>query len=364
MKIGILLHDFALGGVERVALRLARAWQAQGHTVLLLTGSTEGPLAGIVPAGMEQRMFPGAPDPRRKIGALAQRAASVARPDIDALFVPGNTYLPPLPALRRAWGKDLRIVAKVSNVLVRPDRSALRNRLFGMATGWRLGHADAVVAMSESLRAECAALPFLRKAAVTAIDEPTLDVLPEARDEAMPDATKAHRDPQRLCFVGRLEPQKDPARLLHALALLGDPAVRLDIVGDGSQRAELEALTGQLGIASQVQFHGFQPDPRGWLAAAHAMVLPSAYEGYPAVLVEAAAAGTFVVTTACSPAIAEIVVPGRTGLVVDAPGAGPLAAAIRTALASEGDAVAMRALAGRHLIEPVARRYAAVLAGP
>ncbi|MCB0208632.1 MAG: glycosyltransferase family 4 protein [Anaerolineae bacterium] len=102
-------------------------------------------------------------------------------------------------------------------------------------------------------------------------------------------------DVATLLFVGRLHPQKGVDTLLKALARVRQqhPATKwqLWLLGDGALRAELEALTAQLDIASCVQFWGKVPDVAHYLGQADLFVLPSRAEGMSNALLEAMAHG-------------------------------------------------------------------------
>lgn len=89
--------------------------------------------------------------------------------------------------------------------------------------------------------------------------------------------------------VGQLVERKGLRFLLQATAelLRRQLPVRLLLVGDGPQRAELERLAASLGIAGQVVFAGFQPQPLAYTAAMDVCVLVSQSEGLPRVLLEA-----------------------------------------------------------------------------
>lgn len=102
-----------------------------------------------------------------------------------------------------------------------------------------------------------------------------------------------------LTFVGRLAPIKRVPSLLRAfsLARAAGAQVRLAIVGDGEQRAELEALADQLGIAADVFFAGYRSELPPIAAASDLAVLSSANEGTPVWLIEAAAAGVPAIAT-------------------------------------------------------------------
>ncbi|HCS12825.1 MAG: hypothetical protein COS82_04465 [Zetaproteobacteria bacterium CG06_land_8_20_14_3_00_59_53] len=92
--------------------------------------------------------------------------------------------------------------------------------------------------------------------------------------------------------VGRLTSIKGMDRLIRGWAELcrTKPDARLAIVGDGEERANLEAMSSELGIASNVFFAGWS-DPVPYLAAARSFVLLSHNEGMGRAVVEAFAAG-------------------------------------------------------------------------
>ncbi|MEU4653078.1 glycosyltransferase family 4 protein [Streptomyces sp. NPDC023723] len=100
------------------------------------------------------------------------------------------------------------------------------------------------------------------------------------------------KEPGRLLYVGRLERVKGVHVLLDAFRALGPdhPGATLDIVGDGADRAALEAAAGDLTAAGQVRFRGWlAPDAvAGALADASVVVIPSVWpENFPTVALEA-----------------------------------------------------------------------------
>ena len=132
--------------------------------------------------------------------------------------------------------------------------------------------------------------------------------------------------------VGRLETQKGIDVLLAAFAA-GGPATsggaprRLWIVGDGSQRAALEAQAQALGIAGQVRFAGAVHDAAPYLWGGDGFALASRWEGLPLALLEAQAAGLPAVAAAAG-GIPEAIRDGTTGLLVPREEVGALAAAL------------------------------------
>jgi colanic acid/amylovoran biosynthesis glycosyltransferase len=138
-----------------------------------------------------------------------------------------------------------------------------------------------------------------------------------------PCARTAARRPVRVLTVARLIPLKGHALLLEAIAALREQGVALQavFVGDGPERARLEALARSLGLDDEaVEFAGaFAHDelPSHYQRADIAC-LPTLAEGLPVVLMEAMAAGLPVVSTHVM-GIPELVKDGVTGLLV-APG--------------------------------------------
>jgi len=102
----------------------------------------------------------------------------------------------------------------------------------------------------------------------------------------------------RLAFIGRLIPWKGVDMLLEAIASMAI-SIRLDIIGRGPERENLERLVQKLKLQDNVVFHGFieQERSRDLLAHCDALVLPSVYECGGAVVLEAMAAGKPVIAT-------------------------------------------------------------------
>jgi len=116
--------------------------------------------------------------------------------------------------------------------------------------------------------------------------------------------------------AARLVDWKGLDDVIAALGLLNRPA-RLLVLGEGPERAGLEALTRRLGLAGRVVFGGRVSRGRvlAALAAADVFVLASGYEGLPHVVLEAMAAGAPVVAARAG-GTPEVVESGRDGLLV------------------------------------------------
>jgi len=118
-----------------------------------------------------------------------------------------------------------------------------------------------------------------------------------------PGPRPAQQGPFRLVFMGRLVALKAMDTTLQALAraraAAPDQDIRLEVLGDGPERAPLEALAAALDLADVVTFHGYRPQAEcaTHLAQADALILASLRECGGAVLLEAMAIGLAVIAS-------------------------------------------------------------------
>jgi len=113
--------------------------------------------------------------------------------------------------------------------------------------------------------------------------------------------------------VGRLSQEKGYDLAIRALPNL--PGSTLVLVGDGSERERLVALSAELGVSDRVDLVGWSDEPRRYLPGFDAFVLPSRQEGFPLAVVEAMLAGVPVVAADVG-SVSEAVVEAETGFLV------------------------------------------------
>jgi glycosyltransferase involved in cell wall biosynthesis len=118
-------------------------------------------------------------------------------------------------------------------------------------------------------------------------------------------------------YVGRLTPEKNLEYLIEAYAKLDSKDIVLMLVGEGYYRSFLEDKCSTLGIKTNVIFAGYQDDPSAFYDLAYFFVLPSFYEGFGQVYLEALSSGVPCIGYACKhTATSEIVRDGLNGFVV------------------------------------------------
>jgi glycosyltransferase involved in cell wall biosynthesis len=115
---------------------------------------------------------------------------------------------------------------------------------------------------------------------------------------------------------------------VHLTSLADLPGCVAWIAGDGPLEADLKALAAKLGVADRVRFLGWRTDRGALLAAADICVLPSRWEPFGTVMLEAWAAGTPLVAAA-SQGPSALIADGANGLLVPIDDAPALTAAIR-----------------------------------
>jgi glycosyltransferase involved in cell wall biosynthesis len=172
------------------------------------------------------------------------------------------------------------------------------------------------------------------------------------------EARAATQLPQAATIVGivaTLRSWKGHRYLIEAVAALGRPDVELVVVGDGPQRAALEALARERNLP--VHFPGNRDDVASWLQSFDVFCLPSyANEGVPQALMQAMACGLPVVTTDVG-SIGEIVADGETGVMV----APQDAESLRTALAALLDDAPRRQRLGKAAAARARERFGEAL---
>ncbi len=216
---------------------------------------------------------------------------------------------------------------------------------------WLAGSADSLITCSRAMRDEAALLFDLDPERIAVLHngiEPS-GWTPPAADLAAARARYAPDGAPLLLFFGRLEWEKGIQDLIAGLRDIraGHPGTRVVVAGRGRMAEPLLAQARALRVRRAVHFTGHLPDTElaPLLAAADAVVLPSRYEPFGIVALEAAAAGTPLVASTAG-GLAEVVVHGETGLAFAPGDVAGLVDAVRAVL-DDPVAAGRRAVAAR-----------------
>ena len=335
------------GGAERVVSLLAKHWSRAGCRVSVVTIASADRDVYRLPAEVE-RVALGLLSPSRgpleaarrsvrRILAL-RRALARLRPDVVVSFMAQTNVL----CLLAAAGLGVP-VAVSERTDPRQERTgaawvALRRALYPRAA--------AVVVQTESVAA------WARRFC------PRVHVIPNFVERPARLASPGvEAGPRELVAMGRLAPEKGFDLLIAAFGRVAarHPDWSLTILGEGAERARLEAQVEELGLRGRVGLPGRVSDTEARLAAAHAFALPSRYEGFPNALLEAMACGLPCVAFDCASGPADIVTDGADGVLVRPGDVGALAAALDRTMGSPAE---------RAALGDAARRVADVLSPP
>ncbi len=356
MKLLIIARPFTFhGGVERATAGLVGALVEHGYEVHLASPPGQQPVPGVT---LHRLALPPLPATARLLAmaALARRLATAGAWDV----VQSHERTLGQHVYRAGEGCHRAYLASragaSSRGLYHRVVLALERRVFVRT--------PQIVAIARAGKREIEALYAVPPARVTVVYN-GVDLVrfhPGLRETLRAGARQEAGVPPAAfaaVFVGSGFARKGLDTALEALAGLGDRHARLMVVGKGDE-APYRALAGRLGVEDRVAWLGPREDVERWYAAADACVLPSRYEPFGNVHLEALACGL--------PVVASLAAGG--GEVVSEPGAGRVvspsdASAVATALAELREAAATRpaavVTAARRAAEPYT--HAAQVAG-
>jgi glycosyltransferase involved in cell wall biosynthesis len=294
----ITSNNLVLGGAERQRILLANELVARGHPVTVVCLKELGRYVTEL-------------DPRVRLTLQPFWQPVVDAADLpgdDAVIVGGVTntemgFALAWRALGRARGQRRHWVPATH------DPAELDRATYSATQARALRAADGLVVLSRQHHAD-----LTRHQRLTDLVMVVPNGIPE------PDALPWRATGGRVCFgmLTRIKAYKNPLLLVDALAALdarGLTGWSLDIFGDGPDRPELEARTPSH-LADRVRWRGRSSGPDHAFAEFDVLCVPSGFEAFPLVMVEAMARGVPVMA-AVSGAIPEMLDEGRAGVIVD-----------------------------------------------
>ena len=177
--------------------------------------------------------------------------------------------------------------------------------------------ADAIIAVSQGVRDDLVNIFRVAGELVHVVHNPVdIDRIRSLSRETVHEKLFSGEVPVILS-AGRLVKEKGFDCLIKSFSRLQQRCnARLVILGEGNEEENLRALSRELGIAEDVILLGYQDNPYKYMKHADIFVLPSRYEGFGIVIVEAMACGVPVVATKSYKGIEEIIEDERSGLLV------------------------------------------------
>ncbi len=302
------------GGAERVVINLLQGFAERNVNVDLVAAKAEGPHLCRVPdtirlidlkADSVLLSLPALADYLRKVKP-ASLLSVMDHCNIVALWA------------KAVSGTPVKSIFSVHNTLSQEtaDARSLKVKVFPALIRIFYRFADEIVAVSQGVADDLCDYGRIERHKIKVIFNP---VITPALFEMATEPNKLPLKPlvPTIVGVGRLNRQKDFAALIRAFKIvLQSCEAELVILGEGEERASLEALIEALHLSEHVKLYGFADNPYAIMANADLFVLSSIFEGLPTVLIEALALGLPVVSTDCKSGPREIIETAKSGKLV------------------------------------------------
>ncbi|MGE5230772.1 MAG: glycosyltransferase [Deltaproteobacteria bacterium] len=356
MRVLHLIDHLGAGGAQTSLIDLV---EARTGTVEPIVWSLSGRVLAdhrqrLAQAGAPAEVFGVAPAHPAALPRLRRRLAET-RPHLVHAYLEFSSTLGVAAALSLGATAPLVVIQLVNDLFSRPRWARAAGRLFAARVA-------GYVAVSPGVR-RSAVQAYRGRPRRIAVIPPGIDLRRFDRRRVDPARVADFRQgaSRVVGTVGRLADQKALHVLLDAAPrLLADhPGTRLLIVGDGPLRPALERRARQLGVEGAVVFAGHQADVVPAYAAMDVFVLPSRYEGFGIVFLEAMAVGVPVVGTRVVGS-EDAVVDGVTGLLVPCDDAPALAVAVLRLFSDTGLKTRLCAEAARKVARDHTREEMAV----
>jgi len=325
--LALFVNSFGGGGAEKNTVMLANGFIAQGHQVDVIVERDEGsyrtmlsPEAHVVDLASTSpfvivpklcRYFRNTPP--RMIFAHLEKPALYSI--VAGLFTGYRKIVPCIHV-------DLNSYAKIDH--------ALRRQFLRLLLAIFYRFSARVLSVSDGCKNSLAPLMGAQaKKIITVYNGFDLETLRAVSRQPVDHPLIANKNKPYFIGCGRLSAQKNFALLIRAFAEVRQKYdAGLIILGEGPQRAELEALSRTLGVDKDVHMPGFQPSPLSWFGKCDAFVLSSNSEGLPNVLIEALMTGVTMISTDCESGPQEVLDGGKYGTIVPVNDVPALAAAM------------------------------------
>ncbi len=363
-KLALFIADLGGGGAERVFVNLAKELSQRGYPVDLVVGTLDGaayldelpPDVRLINLRVRRMAF-GGPSLIRYLRRERPSVILATRVHSSCLAVLACQFS----------GVRIRVIVREAN-MVGPElraMSPMMRRAFYLAMHYCYARADRVIAVSRGVADDLNGQLGVPREKLSVIYSPLIsDALQNRALAPLDHEWLQEGQPPVILSVGRLTAQKDQQTLIRAFALVRKKvAAKLVILGEGENRAKLEALVSELGLDPDVSLPGFHKNPFAFMSRARLFVLSSAWEGLPGSLIQAMACGCPVVSTDCPSGPGEILQEGRLGRLVPVGDAINMAGAILESLSNGRKAPCCPLDLYPYTVEYSTREYIKILLG-
>lgn len=238
------------------------------------------------------------------------RSITSIKPDI--LFVSYTQHMPYMAIIGlylKLTGIKVIYRETIIPSLYRVNFSKRQKKFFG----YLYNSYNKIIAQSQDMRDDLINNWYVKKERIYVINNP----IKVKRDITIPTVEGIHGSLGCFKFVavGRLENQKGYDILLKRMSEMSrEDLFNVDILGEGSLFDSLNEKIFEYNLQDYVKLVGFKKDTLSYMLTANGLILPSRYEGFPNVVLEANSIGLPVFANTCPGGINEIIVDGKNGI--------------------------------------------------
>ena len=402
MKIYMFIAHMGIGGAERVAVTLANEWADLGHEVNIVVLNLDNDIyTDKLRAGIQVHEL----GVSRLRYSFLPMYRFIRRHKPGFIFVFGNEMAVILSHLRSLHLIDTPIIVRVLNnvniSLVKEDGVSKTVEKYLNSSQKKLSKMEFIIAQCDAMAKQLLKRNLAKESALRVVYNPVNPDLvakvrelrlspgedragisvdgdgnnekplntdtkavsvgnggctekPVSTDAKGCEAGRGDCDCREITFIGRIDPQKNPADLIEAfeklLCKVREQAIGqrivLRMVGSGNLDEKIKSMVQEKGLTDNVIFDGIRQDMEQVYASSDVVVLSSDYEGMPNCLIEAIASGIPVVSYDCPFGPREIIT-GDNGYLVPMGDTDALAEAMYTALNKDWDVDAIMASASK-----------------
>ena len=245
-------------------------------------------------------------------GHLLKIMKSITTIKPDILFVSFTQHMPYMAIIGSFFKLiGIKVIYRETIIpsLYRVNFSKHKKKLFGFL----YNSYNKIIAQSQDMRDDLINNWYVKKERIYVINNP----IKVKRDITIP-TVEGKLDPLgciKFVAVGRLEKQKGYDILLKRMSEMPrEDLFNVDILGEGSLFDSLNEQILEYNLQDHVRLVGFKKDTLSYMLNANGLILPSRYEGFPNVVLEANSIGLPVFANTCPGGINEIIVDGRNGV--------------------------------------------------
>jgi glycosyltransferase involved in cell wall biosynthesis len=332
-SIVIYLPQIVAGGAENNFAKIASALSRNGEPVEILVSKLHKPFSSYLDENVKVTELKSIFGPFRLfalIDHLNKNKVTVLMSGLE-----GPNLLSGL--IKRLKLTKTRVVVSLRNrddLVIADYPPGIKKLIFKFLYHFAIRGADHIIVIAHELKDYLVSRVGIPPDKISVIHNPIMtEKVRKAAEEPITESWSKDHSGDFLLSVGRLELQKDYPTLFKALIRVRrEFPIRLLILGEGTERANLESLVRSMGLEEVVRMPGFTSNPFRFMKRAKVFVFPSKHEGFGNVLLEAMACGVPIVSTDCPTGPREILEDGKWGNLVPVGDVDALAEAILESL--------------------------------